>query len=88
LTRKQELIFLKTLRSKEQSRGKEKILSESKISTKDLLQELEKRLSELIDSLDLRGQRWYQGSNPGITRMSENFWEVDIPKIKETNQDF
>jgi hypothetical protein len=50
LTRKRELIFLKTLPSKGQFRGKKKILSESKFSTKVLVKELEKRLSESIGS--------------------------------------
>jgi hypothetical protein len=74
---------LKTLSSKGQSRGKKKILSESKFSTKDLIKELEKRLSESTGSAVFEGNK--DGIKAKIQTLQERlkfFSKVDVSNIK------
>jgi hypothetical protein len=80
---------LKTLPSKEQSRRKKKILLESKISAKDLVKELEKRLCESTDSAGFsRDKDIIKAKIQILQERTKMFSEIDVPKIKETNQDF
>jgi hypothetical protein len=83
LTRKLEIIFLKTLPSKEQSRGKKKIFSESKISTKDFVKELEKRLSESTDIDEFTRTKLVSKLKSSYYENNQQFLRGRCPKDKK-----